>query len=170
MPHFTLETHCVIDFMLCPPVPGIGMYCGACCMSFPTSFPMSKIGLTACSVIWSALSAAMTAIQRMTSARTFIIIVPIIPFPMSSAPLRPCVVPSVRSPMVLNVTPQKVNVLVWLATSAFISIPVAHFVVPLLPDVPVAFIAVPRNMSPKASAADTYTGTIARDIKCVTEK
>lgn len=137
-----------------PPGNGIGTYCGAFIASFPISSPNHLIGATADSVILLAPRAAITAIQRITSARTFMIIVPIIPFPVLRTPETPAAFSEVRSQTVVSFISQNVNVVVSPAVSTTLpfsqSFQPGH-VVPLL----VAHITNPRNISPNASAADT---------------
>ena len=84
--------------------------------SFPISSPNHLIGATAASVILLDPRAAMTAIQRITSASTFIIMVPMIPFPISRALEVPFFSLGSKSPMVVSVIPlsfvQNLNVVV----------------------------------------------------------
>jgi len=133
---------------------GIGIYCGAFIASFPISSPNHLIGAIADSVILLAPRAAITAIQRITRARTFIIIVPIIPFPVLRTPETPAVFSEVSNQTVVSFISQNVNTVVSPVVSTTLpfsqSVQSGH-VVPLL----VAHITNPRNISPNASAADT---------------
>lgn len=104
----------------------------------------------------------MTAIQRIVRARIFIIMVPIIPFPISRAQETPLVALGSRTPIVVSVTSQNLNFVTELPSADSMSTTLDF-------NVPSAFhhdapITRPRNISQKASAADTYTGTIAREI------
>lgn len=133
---------------------GIGIYCGAFMASFPISSPNHLMGATAALVMSSAPRAAMTAIQRIARARTFMMMVPIMPFPMSSALEAPFFASGSRSPMVVSVIPsppQNLNVVVvfsvLISTTSDLSVPSACH-----PDAPMTS---PRNISPKAKAADT---------------
>lgn len=137
---------------------GIGIYCGAFIASFQISAQNHWIGATADFVISSAPRAAITAIQRIARASTFMIIVPIIPFPMSRAFDAQFFAFGSRSPTVVSVIPlsfvQNLNVVmvlsVVISTLFDLSFHSAQ-VVPVL----VAPITRPRNISPNARAADT---------------
>jgi hypothetical protein len=126
------------------------------------------IGATAASVILLAPRAAITAIQRITRAKTFIIIVQIIPFPKSRALEVHDFTAGSNNPTVVRVMAvesfQNLNILappsvVSTFTVFDLSVPVVHVVHQF-----VAPITSHRNISPKARAAETYTGTSASEI------
>jgi len=92
--------------ILFPSVPGIfkGIYFGDSRASFQIEAQKSAIGLIALQVISFACKAAITAIQRITRARIFIIIVEIIHFHISRAVLIQEVDCLLRTHIVLKVT------------------------------------------------------------------
>jgi hypothetical protein len=151
--------------MLFPPGSGIGAYFGISLISHPTSVHIFSNGATAALVISSADSAAMTAIHNTARARKFIIIVPIIHLPVSRIHDPTLAVFSPRTHMVVNSTSQNVNVcsdsqLDQLHSAIFTISEDKEFV-----SDPIHWLIVAdKNISQNAKAADTYTGTIARDI------
>lgn len=163
LPHIA-PTHAIVRFLSLPSAPfgnGIGTYCGAFIASFPISSPNHLIGATAASVILLAPRAAMTAIQRIARARTFTIIVPMTPFPISRAfPVQDFSF-GVRSQTVVRVISPNLKVVVESPSGVIVT--TSDMIFPS-PQLFVAPITSPRNISPKASAAETYTGTIAREI------
>jgi len=151
--------------VLFPPGNGIGIYCGAFIASFPISSPNHLIGATAASVILLAPRAVITVIQRITRARTFIIIVPITPFPRSRAFEPPDFTAGSKSPCVVNVIPLSPQNLNSVIPPGDVISTISDFRDPFpVLSPPVAHITSPRNMSPNARAAETYTGTIASEI------
>ncbi|EKD65958.1 MAG: hypothetical protein ACD_49C00073G0001 [uncultured bacterium (gcode 4)] len=145
-----------------------GIYFGASRASFQIEAQKSAIGFTAFQVISFDWRAAITAIQRITRARTFIIIVDIIHFHISRAVLIPEVVSFVRTHTVLNVTAvgSFQNTKVWVCVSLLVVIfTLSHFIAHVASLFQLrALIVALRKTSQKDKAADTYTGTKAKDI------
>ena len=118
-------------------------------MSHPSSVPILEIGSTADLVISSAPRAAMTAIQRMTSARVLTMTCPIIP----NHHLATCVASEVTSPdmipMVVSVTSPNLNVEVSPFDVCWTGLLLVGAVLFC------GFMTAPRNMSPNERAAAT---------------
>lgn len=98
--------------------------------------------------------AAITAIQRMTSARIFTIMVPIIPFPRSRAFPAHDFPSGLRSQIVVRVISPNLKVVVEDHSEVSIST-TSDFIFSSLGVLFVAHATSPRNMSPNARAADT---------------
>ncbi len=162
LPHIA-QTPAIVRLLSFPSFEGngIGTYCGAFMASFPISSPNHLIGCTAASVILLAPRAAITAIQRIARARTFTMIVPMTPFPISRAfPVQDLSF-GVRSQTVVRVISQNLKVVV--ESPSGVMVTTSDVIFPS-PQLFVAPITSPRNIRPKARAAETYTGTIAREI------